>query len=93
VRACVADGDRWAPKTPRQIGETLRAEIEPGAAFAHLARNPFAPLPDFRQLVERGFARWTDEAAADQSPIEFTEKGLAALEKFARPREVAEVIP
>lgn len=93
VLACVP-GDEWQPVAPRQIGEALRAAIEPGGLFAHLAKNPFVPRPDFPGLVTKGFARWVEPEKDLASPLAFTDAGLAALEKFrAQPRQTDEPPP
>lgn len=56
-------------------------EMEVGGLFNHLRMNPFAPLPDFRDLVDKGFARFVGDAEQG-APVEFTDKGLEALVVF-----------
>ena len=81
VRSCQVNGDIFAPKTPRVVGDALKKDREAGVEpLASLSRNPFW-RPDFRDLVVQGFARWTREG--EGAPIEFTEKGLEALKKHA----------
>lgn len=82
VLACQLQGDEWAAKRPQDIGhaigQALDDKIDPWPA---IDRNPFF-RPDFRALVEEGFARWVE--AGDGSPIEFTEAGLEALRKYVK---------
>lgn len=77
VRVCHARGDVWAAQSPRDVQDVLGADIASNRdPVARWNGNPFL-RPDFRRLVEGGYARWTGEAGS--SPLEFTEKGLTAL--------------
>jgi hypothetical protein len=78
--ACRRKGDTWAPVTPKQIGEALVAELAEGGCMHHLEEDPFAPQPDFRGLVDKGFAESTLEPHA---PLAFTERGIEVLRKAA----------
>lgn len=86
VRACALAGDEWAAQAMPSIGHALKSGAESGGPFEHLKTNPFMPHPDFRDLVAKGFARFVGDP--DQgAPVEFTEKGLEAVETFAKKRE------
>lgn len=83
VLTCLANGDAFAPCAKKQIGETIDREVlGDGGQLAHLKANPFVPFPDFRDLADKGFARWLGDPD-DGCPIEFTEAGLAALRRPA----------
>jgi hypothetical protein len=88
VRTCQLQGDEFAPKEPRQIGEALKHDAEsnpPIEPLASLARIPVAIVcPDFRGLVAAGFARWT--TGDEHAPIEFTQSGLDAISKHCTRR-------
>jgi hypothetical protein len=76
----VEHGDRWQPIGPKQVGATMKADLEDEASTVHaLKDNPFWRPDDFDNLVKDGFARLTEPALEKGSPIEFTEKGLARL--------------
>lgn len=83
VRACQHKGDTWAPMEPLDIGAVIKYDLENQIEpLCKLNRNPFW-RPDFCDLVDKGFARWT--TTNDQhAPIEFTKKGLEVLSKHRR---------
>jgi hypothetical protein len=83
VRASQVKGDTWQPVTPAILGEVIRADLD-GAVepWASLNRNPFF-RPDFRDLMQAGFARWCAEGKG--APIELTESGVEALRRWVRP--------
>ena len=76
VLTCKRNGDDWQAVRLRQLGETLKVELEEGC-LKHLAQSPFVPLPDFRGLVAGGFAECTFETDA---PIALAESALKILE-------------
>lgn len=80
VRACQVSGDVWQPIAPTRMGvvinDDLAAKREP---FHSLNTNPFF-RPDFRGLVEKGFARWTADGSG--APIELTAEGIARLSRW-----------
>lgn len=81
IRASVRGGDTWRPIYPAEIGEAIRLDLdEKLEPLTSLNRNPFW-RPDFRDLAAAGYATSTFELGA---PIEFTAKGLAALERWVR---------
>lgn len=87
VRGCVRNGDRWQSLSPREIGQAMKADAEPGEPWETLQRNPFLPQPDFHGLVERGFARFGEETPdGEAAPIELTERGLEVLRAKAAAR-------
>lgn len=77
VRACQFHGDEWKPIDAPMIGVALRSDVatlkEP---FASLVSNPFW-RPDVWLLVERRFARWTDQPGG---PCELLPHALALIE-------------
>ena len=88
VRACVRNGDTWGPRTREEVTAAWVQELD-GGIFAHLARNPFAPQPDFNGLIDDGFALFVANPAVDAlttpgfaESIQFTAQGFAALEPF-----------
>ena len=79
--ACHHHGDAWAPMLPRQLGEALKEAVSSATEpWVSLNRNPFF-RPDFYELVEKGFARWTE---GEGGPLEFTDAGFQALRKYVR---------
>ena len=81
--AMIRQGDEWKTVTPKELGAAIDAELElKSEPLTALSRNPFF-RPDFQRLVKDGFARFTQEEKHNQ-PIEFTEQGIAALEKHVR---------
>jgi hypothetical protein len=80
IRAMVEHGDKWQPILPKQIGVTMKADMEDkdSTLFA-MKENPFWRADDFDNLIKDGFARFTEPELDRRSPIEFTEKGLARL--------------
>lgn len=82
VRACQVNGNEWSPRSPMDVGLALKADIDAGVEpWTSLNRNPFF-RPDFRTLIDSGFARYTDESL--EAPIEFTPMGLQALRPWVR---------
>lgn len=83
VLACRFHGDQWQPLITRQLGEMMKKELEPEGQLHHLKNNPFA-RPDLRGLVRDGFAEFLgDPDCSDPpTPIQFTAKGMAELERF-----------
>ena len=77
VSACTKRGDAWQPLRPQDLGASIKEDslVEP---WASLFKNPFVRI-DFRDLVNVGYARFLVDPDAVGTPIELTEKGLAAL--------------
>lgn len=87
VRACHVRGDRWQPLRPDDLGTVIKADLEAKQEpWASLNTNPFC-RPDFHKLIEFGFAAWVGEATP--KAIEFTDKGLLALQRWVRRPEVS----
>src|SRR5574341_1966777 len=75
VRVCQVRGDKWAPVSPRELGETITADLDAKVEpWVSLDKNPFF-RPNFHALIEEGFARWSE---AEGGPLEFTDKGIEA---------------
>jgi len=72
-------GDTWGPIAPRDVGEAIKAELAAGnEPWKSLNRNPFF-RPDFFELVQKGFAQWTEK---EGGPLELTPKGIEALRRW-----------
>jgi hypothetical protein len=81
VRACQFHGDTWQPIVFSQIQRTMFADVETETKpLCHLVKNPFFK-PNAYELVEHGFARWTEEPGG---PIELTAKALEVMRKWVR---------
>ena len=80
VRCCQVNDDKWAAFNPRELGNAIEtdldADVEPVASWK---RNPFIN-PDFCDLVSMGFA-----VIGEDNRIGFSEKGLKALIRWAKP--------
>ena len=82
VRTCHVHGDKWQPVTPRMIGEVIKQDLDDGTEpFKTMNLYPFA-RPDFRDLIKAGYGEGGGEGG---QPIALTEKGLLAIQKWARP--------
>lgn len=81
VRACQVLGDKWQPVDPDEGIEVFRKDVEAKTApWVHLNTNPFFQ-PDFRGLVEAGFANWT---GPNKLSIELNEKAITAFYKWVK---------
>ena len=80
IRAMVEHGNKWQPILPKQIGTTMKADMEDSdSTLFAMKENPFWRADDFDSLIKEGFARFTEPELERRSPIEFTEKGLSRL--------------
>jgi hypothetical protein len=86
VRACVARGDVWQSILPLELGETMKADLEPGGIWETLKTNPYV-RPDFSGLVEKGWTEWDESRhpAGSDPAVRFTEAGLERLRAHLRP--------
>jgi hypothetical protein len=78
IRACVRYGDTWQPLTPTMLGESLGEDLK-DEPWKTLDRNPFCK-PDFRDLVQAGYAIFDGDPDAQDTPIRFTQAALDAFE-------------
>lgn len=86
IRTLVRNGDEWKPIGPKDIGLTIKLDLEEKCEpMTALSRNPFF-RPDFRRLVADGFAQWLGNPNEKHCPIEFTEKGIEAFRSYVIPR-------
>lgn len=84
LRALIRNGDNWQELPPRAIGLAMKADMEEGVPpTAIFKNNPFWN-PDFRSLVDAGYATFAGDPDKG-APVAFTDKGLAALRKYAHP--------
>lgn len=80
VRACQALGDTWKPIDLEELNGVIKADLEQGhEPLASLNRNPFFK-PDLWLLADGTYGRWT--GTPGESPIELTDKGIAALKRW-----------
>lgn len=87
VRVSQAKGDQWQFVSPRTIGEVMNADLKAGnQPLERLSRNPFVPFPDFRDLVNSGFAEFEARRAGYEyegdPSVRLTEKGLRGLRRW-----------
>lgn len=86
VLALAELGDEWRSITNKEIMDTFETKARAGESPAFdYARNPFfRPAPS--ELAAEGFIRRTG-AGDEGGTIEFTEKGIEAMRRWARPAE------
>jgi len=84
VHACVELGDAWQLLTLRDVERVFTvAMLEGRAPFASWMRNPFF-RPDFRELCDKGYARWDRLVVGGELAIAFTDYGLEAMRRWVR---------
>ena len=82
IRTCAQNGDVWQWVTLPMMGTALDEDLKNDPHWQALNKNPFAPQPDVRGLVKRGFAECNGNIdTVPCGPIRFTEAGLAILLK------------
>lgn len=83
VRALQLGGDEFRPLRQKEIGLAIKHDLDNGISpLAGLDCNPLW-RPDFNELIQFGFARWTTDEP--HPPIEFTALGLERLRRFWSP--------
>lgn len=84
VLGCIHHGDEWQALEPKQIDIAMKEACGDKGCLSHLQSSPFAPRPDMRGLVAKGFAEFIgDPDGTPAAPIRFTEKGLEVLRGVA----------
>jgi len=84
VHACVELGDAWRLLTLRDVERVFTvAMLEGRSPFASWLRNPFF-RPDFRELCEKGYARWDRLVVGGELAIAFTDYGLEAMRRWVQ---------
>jgi hypothetical protein len=81
VRTCQLQGDQWAHVGPKDLAKALEDESDANP-IARTARNPFVPLPDFDDLVRKGFAEYHKPGWYNPPPVGFTQEGFRALRRW-----------
>ena len=86
VLACRDDGDEWRPVSASDLLEVVERYLDgpDRLSFVGFAVH-FNVSPDFEGLISDGFARWVGDPEDGDRPIEFTEAGLAALQRWRKP--------
>jgi len=84
VHACVELGDAWQLLTLRDVERVFTvAMLEGRSPFASWLHNPFF-RPDFRELCDKGYARWDRLVVGGELAIAFTDYGLEAMRRWVR---------
>jgi hypothetical protein len=86
IRACQVNGDAWHPVAAEELGMMLKAALDVGAEagdrwLLEFLSNPFIKY-DFYELVEHGYAKWTDEPG---KAAELTDKAFEAMRYWVKP--------
>jgi hypothetical protein len=83
VRTCQVKGDYWQEIWPKDVGLTLKADLENKIEPWHrLNQYPLFITPDMWDLVEKDYAKFHRQNYYEHPPITFTEKGLRCLRRY-----------